>query len=147
MLRVGLIGAGMMGEFHASGWVQTPAKLVAIHSKSREQAEKLAGKVGADIIDDLDELFRAVDVVDICTPTHRHHEQVLAAAAAGKHIVCEKPLARTPQQAAEMIAACQKAGVKLLVAHVVRFFPEYAQAKEIVMSGEIGQVGVVRLKR
>ena len=64
-----------------------------------------------------------VDVVDICTPTHLHHEMVLAAAAAGKHIICEKPLARTVEQGQEMIAACKKAGVQLIVAHVVRYLP------------------------
>jgi predicted dehydrogenase len=88
-----------------------------------------------------------VDVVDICAPTHLHHAMVLKAAAAGKDIVCEKPLARTMAQGQEMLAACQSARVRLLVAHVVRFFPEYAQAKALVDRGEIGQPAVVRLTR
>jgi predicted dehydrogenase len=86
-------------------------------------------------------------VVDICAPTHLHYELVLKAAAAGKDIICEKPLARTITQAQEMIAACESAGVKLLVAHVVRFFPEYAQAKAVVAAGQIGQPAVIRLTR
>jgi len=76
-----------------------------------------------------------------------HREHVLQAAAAGKHIICEKPLALTVADAKEMVETCEKAGVKLLVAHVVRFFPEYAQAKFAVERGEIGKVAVVRLTR
>jgi predicted dehydrogenase len=72
---------------------------------------------------------------------------VLKAAEAGRDIVCEKPLARTVAQGQEMIAACKAAGVKLLVAHVVRFFPEYALAKAAVDRGELGQPAVVRLAR
>jgi predicted dehydrogenase len=72
---------------------------------------------------------------------------VMQAAAAGKHIICEKPLARTVTQAQEMISACREAGVMLLVAHVVRFFPEYVAARATVERGEIGKVAVIRLTR
>ena len=65
----------------------------------------------------------------------------LKAASAGKHIVCEKPLARTTEQAQEIVNACRKAGVQLLVAHVVRFFPEYALAHSAVAEGQIGKPG------
>jgi len=64
-----------------------------------------------------------VDVVDICAPTHVHREIALKAAAAGKHVVCEKPRRRTVAQGEEMIAACAQAGVQLLVAHVVPQLP------------------------
>ena len=92
-------------------------------------------------------MLPAVDVVDICSPTHLHYEMALKAAATGKHVVCEKPLARTTEQAQEMVAACQKAGVQLLVAHVVRFFPEYALARAAVAEGQIGRPAVIRLHR
>ena len=92
-------------------------------------------------------LLNDVDVIDICTPTHLHHEMVLQAAAAGKHIICEKPLARTVTQAQEMIRVCRNAGVRLFVAHVVRFFPEYALAKAQVQAGKVGKPAVVRLSR
>jgi predicted dehydrogenase len=85
--------------------------------------------------------------LDICSPTHLHHEMALKGAAAGKHIVCEKPLARTTRQAQEIVAACQRAGVQLLVAHVVRFFPEYALAHSAVIEAQIGQPAVIRLHR
>jgi predicted dehydrogenase len=147
MLRVGTVGAGLMGTLHAAGWAETPASLTAIYANVPEKMRELAHEYGAQAADSLEALIDAVDVVDICTPTYLHYEMALKAAAAGKHVVCEKPLARTAEQAEQMIAVCQQAGVKLLVAHVVRFFPEYAQAKAIVDRGEIGQVGVVRLRR
>jgi predicted dehydrogenase len=147
MLRVGIVGAGFMGTLHAGGWARTPACLAAMYSNYPDKVRRLAHDCGTQAVDSLNALIDDVDVVDICTPTHLHYEMVLQAAAACKHIICEKPLARTVEQAEHMIAACQQAGVKLLVAHVVRFFPEYAQAKAIVDRGEIGRVGVVRLRR
>lgn len=147
MLRVGIVGSGFMGSTHAASWARTPARIVGICSVDQQKAGKLAAQYHTQTYSDYDGLLRDVDVIDICTPTHLHHEQVLKAAGLGKHIVCEKPLARTNAQAQEMIAACDKAGVKLLVAHVVRFSPEYAQAKATVDRGDIGKVAVVRLTR
>ena len=136
-----------MGAYHAAGWSKTPAHLVGFHSLDQDQIDRLIAQHGGRTFATLDALLEAVDVVDICTPTHLHHEMVLQAAARGRHIICEKPLARTAAQGEALVAACRQAGVKLLVAHVVRFFPEYAQAKAMVERGEIGRVGVVRLKR
>ncbi|MFN8419019.1 MAG: Gfo/Idh/MocA family oxidoreductase [Anaerolineae bacterium] len=148
MLKVGILGSGFMGATHAEGWMHTAAQIVGLHSLDVERANLLVQQF--DIprrYDSYEALLNDVDVVDVCTPTHLHYEHVLTAAAAGKHIICEKPLGLTVAQAQEMIAACQKAGVKLLVAHVVRFFPEYAAAKAVVERGEIGKVAVVRLTR
>ncbi len=146
-MRVGIVGTGFMGRTHAAAWAQTPATLAGFAAKNPASAADLAKQYSAQIFSNFDAMLAGVDVVDICAPTHLHHEMVLAAAAAGKHIVCEKPLARTLTQAQEMIAVCEAAGVKLLVAHVVRFFPEYALAKQKVDAGEIGQPAVIRLKR
>lgn len=146
-MKIGLVGSGFMGKIHAAAWAATPAQLVGIVSSDAPSAEAIAAQTGATVYDSLDSLFPHVDVVDICTPTYLHHEMALQAAVAGRHIVCEKPLALTNTQTQEMIAACERAGVKLLVAQVVRFFPEYARAKAIVDSGEIGRVGVIRLTR
>jgi len=136
-----------MGQTHAAGWAATPATIVGVVSKSEDTAVTLTQQYGGQIYPDLASLLLDVDVVDICAPTHRHHEMALQAAAAGKHIICEKPLARTMEQAQEMLAVCETAGVKLLVAHVVRFFPEYALARQKVAAGEIGKTAVMRLKR
>lgn len=147
MMRVGIVGTGFMGNTHAAAWAQTPAQIAGMFSIECEQAQALAEQYHIPCYDTLDALIDAVDVVDICTPTDTHHEIALRAAQAGKDIVCEKPLALTLQQAREMIEACRKANVKLLVAHVVRFFPEYARAKAVVDRGDIGKVAVMRLSR
>lgn len=146
-LRIGIAGTGFMGRTHALGWRATPARLTGFFSAEPVSAQALAAQHGAVVFDSYEQLLSAVDVVDVCTPTPLHHPLVLQAAAAGKAVVCEKPLARTTQQAAEMIAACERANVPLLVAHVVRFFPEYAAAQAIAARGEIGRVAIIRLTR
>ncbi|MBN1146092.1 MAG: Gfo/Idh/MocA family oxidoreductase [Anaerolineales bacterium] len=146
-MKIGIAGAGFMGTTHAAAWCETGAEIVGLVAETMPEAETLAETCGARIYEDFSAMLPDVDVVDICTPTHLHYEMALQAAAQGKHIVCEKPLARDVQQAREMLAACQKAGVHLLVAHVVRFFPEYALAKAAVDEGQIGRPGVVRLSR
>jgi predicted dehydrogenase len=146
-MKVGIVGVGSMGSAHAAGWAETPAEIAGFLHRTEEGAQPLAEQYGARAYGDLDAMLADVDVVDICTPTHLHHEQVLRAAAAGRDIVCEKPIARTVEQGQEMIATCRRAGVKLLVAHVVRFFPEYSLAKGAVMGREIGQPAVIRLAR
>lgn len=146
-MKVGIVGAGFMGTTHAEGWAQTPAEIAGITAETEAEVHPLADRYGARYFSDLDTLLAEVDVVDICTPTHLHHEMTLRAAEAGKHVVCEKPLALTVAQAQEMVAACRRAGVQLLVAHVVRFFPQYALAKQAVDDGQIGRPGVLRLTR
>ncbi len=146
-MRVGIVGVGFMGKTHAAGWVDTPAKIIGFTAETQTEANNLAQQYHAKNYPDLDSMLPAVDVVDICSPTHLHHEMILKAAAVGKHIICEKPLARTTQQAREVVDACKKAGVQLLVAHVVRFFPEYASAQSALANGQIGKPAVLRLHR
>lgn len=147
MIKVGIVGSGNMGRVHAAAWKATPAQFIGITSEEPERDREIVSIYGGVRYDSFEALLHAVDVIDICTPTHTHHDMILRAAAAKKHIVCEKPLARTYAQGAEAVAACKATGVQLLIAHVVRFFPEYAQAHQIVQRGEIGQVAVVRLTR
>ncbi len=146
-MRIGLVGAGSMGVTHAAGWATTDATLTGILCETCEEAEGLAGQYHLPVYSTLDELLQHVDVVDICAPTHLHYEMVLKAAAANKPIICEKPLARTVDQGREMVAACKHAGVPLLVAHVVRYFPEYALAHSRVAAGHIGKPARLRLQR
>ena len=85
-----------------------------------------------------------VDLVDICTPEFLHAEQTIAAAAAGKHVHCEKPMAASVAEADAMIDACRRAGVRLMVGHSRRFTPRYRQIKAAIDSGEVGSVLFVR---
>jgi predicted dehydrogenase len=146
-MRIGIVGVGFMGTTHAAGWADTPATIAGFTAETQQETGALVKRYNAKVYPSLDEMLPDVDVVDICSPTHLHHEMALKAAVAGKHIVCEKPLARTTEQAQEIVAACRKAGVQLFVAHVVRFFPEYALAHSAVAEGQIGKPGVIRLHR
>jgi predicted dehydrogenase len=146
-MKVGIAGAGFMGITHAAGWAATTAQLTSVVAETAEEATPLAAQYNLKVYANFAAMLPEVDVVDICTPTHLHHTMVVQAATAGKHIICEKPLARTVTQAQEMVAACREAGVQLLVAHVVRFFPEYALTKAAVDEGQIGHPGVLRLYR
>ncbi len=146
-MRVGLIGTGFMGRVHAAAWAQTPAEIAGYFSLSEAAGRDLAGQFGGQVFVDLDELLAACDVVDICTPTHTHLAIGRQAAAAGKPIDCEKPLARTVAEGQALIAACREAGVALLVAQVVRFFPEFRLARDQIAGGELGAPAVIRLRR
>lgn len=147
MKKIGIVGTGSMGVAHAKAWLNTEASLVACTARHEDHAEQFAAQYGLKPFPDASSMLAEIDILDICAPTHLHYDMVLKAAHAGKHIFCEKPLARTLEQGQEMIKACQKAGVKLSVGHVVRFFPEYRRAKSLVDSGQIGQLALINLSR
>ncbi len=136
-----------MGRTHAQSWQQTPAVIAGFMSRSVERGETMAREFGGKAYTSLESMLPDVDVIDICTPTALHHEQTLLAARAGKHVVCEKPFAQSVEDAQHMIDVCAAAGVKLLLAHVLRYFPAYADAKARVAAGEIGNVKLMRMAR
>ena len=135
-----------MGRTHLAAWSAEghPAVVFDLHA---DRTAALAAEHGATTAASLDELIAAVDVVDICAATHRHAEIALAAAAAGRHVITEKPIARTVEDAEAMIGAFERAGLRLFVAQVVRYFPEYALARERVLAGAIGEPAVLRFRR
>ena len=83
-----------------------------------------------------------VNAVYIATPVHVHAEQTIAAAEAGKHVLCEKPMAMTASECDRMLAACRASGVTLGIAYYRRFYPAVVRVKQIIASGEIGAAGV-----
>jgi UDP-N-acetylglucosamine 3-dehydrogenase len=141
VLRVAIAGAGFMGSTHAPRWAAQPGvHVVGVYSRTRARAEAVAQPLGAWATDRLDALLSMdADVVDICLPTNQHCEVALQALAAGRHVVCEKPIALTPEEGERMAQAARRAGRLLLVAHVVRFWPEYARLREMVVRGELGR--------
>ncbi len=145
-LRVGVVGTGFIGATHGAAWTAEGMRVV-VYYVDAGSATALAARHGAAAAGSLGELFRDVDVVDVCTPTHLHADVAVAAARAGRHVICEKPMARTLADAEAMLAAARDAGVRLFVAHVVRFFPEYVAARAAVLDGAIGEPGVLRLTR
>ena len=141
MLRVGIAGAGFMGGTHAPRWAALEGvRVVGVYSRSKGRAEALAGPLGATATDDLRALVHMdIDALDICLPTDAHCALALEALAAGRHVVCEKPLALTVEDGERMVAAARDAGRLLLVAHVVRFWPEYAHLRQLLGEGAIGR--------
>ncbi len=148
MLRVGIVGAGTMGRTHASAYMKLPnTQLVGFYDADQAFAQRVASQFGVKAIESYDALLQQVDMVDICTPTPTHLELVLKSASAGKHILCEKPLGRTLEQCEQMIEAVNKAGVTLMPAQVLRFFPEFKQARDLVLAGAVGTPAAIRTRR
>ncbi|WP_169306647.1 Gfo/Idh/MocA family protein [Cohnella pontilimi] len=150
MLKVGLVGAGGMGAVHAAALAgMRGAKLVGVVDAREEAARRLVEQAGVAHYTSLDELVSAENpnLIDICLPTDLHKEYAVRAAELGKHVFCEKPMARSSEEAQAMVEACRKAGVKLMIGHVLRFSPEYRTAKQMVEDGRLGRVGTVRMIR
>lgn len=150
MLKVGIIGAGGIGKVHASAYQgMVNVKLIAVADIRNEAARSVADEFKIKAFNSADELvdLGEVDIIDVCTPTSIHKEYVVKAAMAGKHVICEKPIARNLDEAQEMVRVCEKANVKFMVAHVVRFFPEYVKIKELIDRGAVGTPAVVRASR
>lgn len=151
-LRVAMIGAGFMGKAHALAYASlpmffwpAPARPVralvveATEPQAREAAERLGFERWTD---DWQRAVTAdeIDVVDVCTPNFLHKEAVLLAAAHGKHIICEKPLATNADDAKEMLAAVERAGVVHATAFNFRRTPAVVYAKKLISDGVIGDV-------
>lgn len=150
MQRVVLVGTGFMGKMHGNVYRLLPnAELVAAVDKDPGRLLEYCNAFGCPGFATLREALDAVDanVVDICLPTDLHRDFALEAAAAGKHVFCEKPMARTVEQAAEMRQACAQAGVELMIGHCIRFWPEYALLKQMVDDQRLGRLLSLNLTR
>jgi UDP-N-acetylglucosamine 3-dehydrogenase len=150
MIKVAVLGAGTMGSVHAEAYSKmNNVEVVGIVDIRKEVGETIAARIGTVAFRCFDEMLQKAnpDVVDICLPTYLHRDYVEKAAVAKKHIICEKPIARTLEQAKEMMEITEREGVKLFIAQVVRFFPEFTKARELVLNGSVGEVGTVRTMR
>ncbi len=149
-VRFAVIGAGGMGRTHAANLVASPDTDVRwVVDLEGQLCSALAEECGARATTEIDEALSdpEVDAVLIALPTSVHRMATERAAEAGKHVFCEKPIARHVDEAAAMTAACERAGVVFQVGHVVRFFPEYARIKQILDAGTLGKVAMVRTMR
>jgi predicted dehydrogenase len=142
MLKAGIIGAGYIGEFHARGYSALPnVKLALVVDRDLARAEKLARPYRAEAAAGVEALVHSeVDVVSLCTPTPGHMPLATTLMRAGKHVLCEKPMARTLEQAQAMIETADRSNVKFMVAHVSRYEADHRKAKEILDRGEIGEL-------
>ena len=151
-LRIGLIGTGFMGLTHSNGYnrvdnffpeLQYSPVLKAVCSRNKEKVQAFADQWGYESIEtDWKALIARndIDAVDICTPNDMHAEIAIAAAKAGKMILCEKPLARSLAESKGMVDAVEKAGVKNTVWYNYRRLPAVSLAKQIVDSGKLGKI-------
>jgi len=151
-LRIGLVGTGFMGRTHSNGYnradnffpeLQYSPVLKAVCSRNKEKVQAFANQWGYESIEtDWKTLIARndIDAVDICTPNDMHAEIAIAAANAGKMVLCEKPLARTLAESKKMVDAIEKAGVKSTVWYNYRRLPAVTLAKQIVDSGKLGKI-------
>jgi predicted dehydrogenase len=148
-LRVGVIGVGFIGALHARIFKELPAaELVAVTDSDAGLARRIAKDLGCDF-DSIRALVQRkdIDAVSICTPDDFHVEPVLLAAEAGKHILLEKPIARTTQDSLKIQSICEKAGVRLMVAHILRFDPKYVCVHDEIAKGELGELVHISAKK
>ncbi len=147
--KVAILGAGFISDIHIECYHRfvPEATVVAVYTRRAENAKAFANKHSIPAwFDDLDEIIghSGCVVVDICLPNHLHAAATLKAAAAGKHIIIEKPLAVTLEEADEMIAACKKAGVKLMYAEELCFAPKYERVRHMVSEGAVGDIYMLK---
>ena len=150
-LNVAIIGAKFMGKAHSSSWSRvrrffdTPVEPVLKVACGRpdERLQEFADRWGWQSISmDWNETVNRpdVDIVDIAAPTFLHHDVAIEAAKAGKHVFCEKPLCLTHEQAVEMYAVAQKAGIVHYLNHNYRRCPAVALAKQLIQEGRLGRL-------
>ena len=138
--RVGLIGSGHISRTYVSAMRQvSEGEVVAVWSRQRAHAEAFAKRARLELATDrVEELCDAVDVVCVNSPNALHAEHAIAAARAGCHVIVEKPLAASQDQALRLVAACREAGVGLAYAEELAFVPKFVRAREILQSGALG---------
>jgi predicted dehydrogenase len=143
VVGIGIVGAGNIASMNVPGYLGDPrCKVVAVCDPREGQAAGAAAAWDApSAYTDLDALLAdpAVDAVEILTPTNLHHDHVLAALAAGKHVSCQKPLANSVTQARAMDAAAREAGLILRVSECFRHYPPLELAKRLIEDGAIGK--------
>lgn len=143
-LKWGIAGCGRVTEnsFIPALSLTRKGKLVSLYSRDINRARSLAEKFGADhSSDNFDEFLKAdTNIIYIASENSRHYEQVIKAAKAGKHILCEKPLAVTSHEAEEMVNVCRQNNVYLAVNYVYRFHPLVKKAKELIRDQKLGKL-------
>ena len=143
-MRFGLIGAGFWASFHLAGWAEVPgAKCAAVYNRTRAKAEHLAEQFQIDrVYDDPREMLAAeqLDFVDCITDVNTHPQFIQLAAEHRLPVICQKPLAPTLQAARDMAAACQRAGIPLLVHENWRWQTPLRELKRVLNEKSIGRL-------
>lgn len=145
-IRAAVIGTGFIGTVHVQALRRLGVQVVGVLGSSAERGAARAAEIGVDhAYPSLEAVLadKSVDVVHVTSPNHAHYPQVKAIIAAGKHVVCEKPLAMTSAQSAEMAELARASGRICAVCYNIRFYPLNQQAQGMVKAGELGDVRFV----
>jgi predicted dehydrogenase len=146
LLRVGVVGVGIMGQNHARVFADVPgARLVGVADPDRKQRNFVSGALGCAGHSDVEGLLAAgVDAVTIAAPTHLHRDLALTCIAHGVHVLVEKPIASSVEEGSAIIAAARRAGLTLMVGHVERFNPAVDAIKEAIRHEDILSIAITR---
>jgi len=142
MPRIAVLGAGFMGSTHARAYKSLPdLELAGIYAHSPKRAEPLAAELGTTWTDDLDRIMNddTIDAIDICLPTPEHRAAAERAIVAGKHVLLEKPIAMEMADADALVDLAASTDKVFMIAHVLRFWPEYVELQKIAGSGRYGR--------
>lgn len=143
MIKIGIIGCGKITEVrHAPEYSENPnCKITAFFDVMTDRAEAMAREYGAKAYASVEELLASdVDAVSVCVANRFHAEISIKALKAGKHVLCEKPMATTPEDCEAMVAAAKEAGRYLMIGQNQRLAKAHVKAKELLDSGEMGEV-------
>ncbi len=143
MIRVGLIGCGKIGQVrHLPEYAANPhCTIAALYDVNMERAQALAEQYGATAYPSVEALLASdIDAVSICSSNNTHAELTMKALRAGKHVLCEKPMATTLAECEAMVQAACEAGKRLMIGHNQRLAGAHMKAKELIEAGEIGKV-------
>ncbi|WP_270179865.1 Gfo/Idh/MocA family protein [Alkalihalobacillus sp. CinArs1] len=143
-LKIGVIGCGSIAkhrhlpEYAANKNVQ----IVAVCDIVKSRADEIASLYGATSYENVEDVLQIeeIDAISVCTPNYLHAPISIAALKAGKHVLCEKPMATSKEDAELMIETAREHGKQLMIAHNQRFVPSHSKAKELLASGELGKV-------
>jgi predicted dehydrogenase len=135
MLKVGVFGVGHLGKFHLNNWKEIEGvKLVGFFDPHNETAQQVATDYDLKRFTDEEKLIEACDIIDIVVPTQEHYSLCMAAIRKGKHVFVEKPMAHSLQEAKDLVAMVQEAGIKLQVGHVERFNPAFVAIQKMQLN-------------
>lgn len=144
MLNIGIVGCGKIAQVrHIPEYAANEnARLVGFFNPSTHRAEEMAAKYGGKVYVTAEDLFAdpEIDAVSVCAANYAHAELTIQALRAGKHVLCEKPMAITLEDCERMLCEAEKAGMRLLIGQNQRFAKAHVKAKELLQDGVIGKV-------
>lgn len=142
-MKVAILGAGFMGSTHGRAFQKVDGvEIAAIYAHSDRRAAPLAEELGTVWTDSIDRILQddSIDAIDNCLPTPEHRSLTESALAAGKHVLLEKPIALDMEDANALVAAGESTDRVLMMAHVLRFWPEYIELQKLATDGSIGEL-------